>query len=59
MVELLITLLVLVAIAGIVWWVLQSVPLPPPLRIAVIVIVAIIAILVLLLLMPHGGLRLR
>ena len=56
MIELLITLLVLVAIAGVVWWVLQSVPLPEPLRIVVIVIVAIIAILVLLRFVPHGRL---
>ncbi len=59
MLELLITLLVLVAIAGVVWWVLQSVPLPEPLRIVVVVIVAIIAIVLLLRFLPGGGLRLH
>lgn len=57
MVHLLIWLLILVAIVGIVWYVLQNVPLPPPLRIVVMVIVAIICIIFLLQLggMVDGG----
>ena len=55
MVELLVTVIVLVAIAGIVWWLIQNVPLPEPLRIVVMVIVALVAILMLLRLLPHGA----
>jgi hypothetical protein len=44
----LISLLVLVVIFGIVYWVVQQIPLPPPIRLAVIVIFAVIAIVWLL-----------
>lgn len=47
MLGLLIQLLILVVIAGIVWWVIGQIPLPQPLRLVVIVIFAIIAIIVL------------
>ena len=48
MVSLLIWLLIVVAIVAIVWYVLEQVSLPPPLRILVLVIVAIVCILMLL-----------
>jgi hypothetical protein len=44
----LIWLLCLLAIAGVVWWCLQQIPLPQPIRIIVVVVFAIIATLILL-----------
>lgn len=46
--SLLIWLLVVVCIAGIVYWVLNQIPLPPPFRIVIYVVFAIIAIYFLL-----------
>jgi hypothetical protein len=55
MIGLLIDLLVFALIAGIVWWVLQQIPLPPPIRMVVIVVFALIAILVLVSFLPGVG----
>ena len=41
---LIIQLIGLVAVLGIVWWVLQSIPLPQPARILIVVLFAILAI---------------
>jgi hypothetical protein len=46
--ELLISLIVVLAIIGIAWWAITQIPMPPPIRIAATVIVAVIAILFLL-----------
>jgi hypothetical protein len=53
-VSLLITLIVLVAIVAIVMWVLQSIALPPPVRILVIAVCAIVCILILVSMLPGG-----
>ena len=45
MIGLLISLLVFCLIAAIIWWVLQQLPLPQPIRMVVIVVFALIAIL--------------
>ena len=62
MIGLLLTLLVFCLIAAIIWWVLQQLPLPQPIRMVVIVVFALIAILLLLQMLPLGvgfsGLRL-
>ena len=47
-VHFLIWLLCLIAIAGVVWWALQQIPLPQPIRIIIVVVFAIIAIIILL-----------
>lgn len=47
-VHFLIWLLCLIAIAGIVWWALQQIPLPQPIRIIIVVVFAIIAIIILM-----------
>ncbi len=54
--ELLISLLVVVLILGLVYWALNAVPLPQPVRVVAIVIVAIIGIIALLRFLPVGHL---
>ena len=55
MISLLITLLIFALIAGLIWWALQQIPLPPPIRMVVIVVFVIILILVLLEMLPGIG----
>lgn len=55
LVSLLITLLILVAIMGIIWYVIGMIPLPEPMRIVVIILFAVIAIVILLSLIPGVG----
>ncbi len=58
--ELLITLIIVLAIIGILWWAVNAIPLPTPVRIAAVVIFALVAILVLINFLPGGhGLTLR
>ena len=52
MIELLITLLVLVLIAGLVWWAITQIPLPDPVRWVVIVVFVIVLCIILLRLIP-------
>lgn len=47
-VHFIIWLLCMLAILGVIWWALQQIPLPPPIRLAVVIVFAIIAILILL-----------
>jgi hypothetical protein len=54
MIAILIWLLVMLAIFAIVWWAIQQMGLPDPIKIVVVVIVAIIALLVLVSLLPGG-----
>jgi len=42
MISLLITLLIVCLVAGIVWWALQQIPLPAPVRMIVVVVFALI-----------------
>jgi hypothetical protein len=48
MISLLVSLLVVLVILSILWWVIQQIPLPQPIRLAVVVIFALIAIIWLL-----------
>ena len=52
MISLLIYLLVVCLVIGLVWWAINQIPLPPPVRIVVIVVLVIIMILVLLSVLP-------
>jgi len=54
MIATLIWLLVMLAIFAIVWWAIQQMGLPDPIKIVVVVIMAIIALLVLVSLLPGG-----
>ncbi len=53
--ELLITLLVLLVVIAIVWWIFQQIPLPAPFRWIGAVVIGIVAIVVLLRLMPGAA----
>jgi hypothetical protein len=53
--DLLIQLLILVAIGGIIYWVLTQIPLPPPFKIVIYVIFALVAIALLMDLGGFGG----
>ena len=56
----LIWLIVFVCVAAVVWWFLQRVDVPDPIRYVVIAVVAIIALMILWGLLPNGApLRLR
>jgi len=57
--DLLIQLLALVAIGGIVYWVMTKIPLPEPFRIVVYVIFAIVAIILLADFAGLGGFHLH
>lgn len=48
LISLLVTILILALIAGVVWWTLNQITLPPPVRMIVNVALGIICILVLL-----------
>jgi hypothetical protein len=54
--DLLITLLVYLVIIAIIWWIMQALPLPEPIRWVAYVIIGIVAILLLLRLIPGHGL---
>ena len=54
----LITLIVYLAILAILWWLITSLPLPPPMGIVAKVVFAVIAIALLLSLIGGGGLGL-
>lgn len=54
MVSLAITLLIVLLIAAIVWWVIGQLNLPQPIRMVAIVIMAIAAILILVSFLPGG-----
>lgn len=51
----LLTLLIYLAILAIIWWVVSTLPLPPPFRILANVIIAIVAIFMLLSLAGDTG----
>lgn len=53
--SLLITLLVFLLIAAIVWYVINALSLPPPIRMVAIVVMAIVAIVMLLQLVPGAA----
>lgn len=55
MVSLLISLLVICAVLGILYWVFTQLSLPPPIRMVVAVIFAIVAIILLLRFIPGGA----
>ena len=55
MISLLITLLIFALIAGLIWWALQQIPLPPPVRMVIVVVFVIILVLVLLEALPGIG----
>jgi heme A synthase len=56
MASLLIGLIFLVLIVGIAWWIIQQVPLPPPMRWVVTVVFGLIVLLVVLNYLPAGAL---
>lgn len=57
MLGLLVTLIILLAIAGVLWWAITNLGLPEPVRIVAITIVAIVCLIVLLSLLPGVGLH--
>ena len=52
--ELLVSLIVVLTICAIVWWVVTQLPLPPPMRMVAAVIVGLVAIVMLLRFVPIG-----
>jgi len=52
MLALLIYVIVIAAIFGIVWWAINSIPIPQPFRTIIIAVMAIIAIIILAGLLP-------
>lgn len=66
MIETLITLVIYLVIAGLIWWAAQAIiavlPIPEPIRtvinVVIVVIVALICIYALLAVIPHGPIRL-
>lgn len=52
MITLLVCLFTLVLVVGIAWWVIQQVPLPPPMRWVVTVVFGLIVLLVVLNYLP-------
>jgi hypothetical protein len=50
-----VTLIVVLALVGIVWWAVNAIPVPEPVRIVVIAAVAILAIVLLVRLLPGAG----
>lgn len=52
--EILISLIIILAIIGIAWWAITQIPLPPPFRIVASVVLALVAIVVLLHFLPGG-----
>ncbi len=55
--ELLITLLVVLAIFAIIWWAITQLALPQPFRIVAVVVMAVVALIVLLQLLPGHALH--
>jgi hypothetical protein len=56
MISLLITLLVILIVMGLCWWVLQQIPLPPPIgQIATVIFVVICAIVLIYFLLQLAG----
>ena len=52
--ELIVSLLVLLAVFAIVWWAISQLSLPPPIRMVAVVVLALLAIILLLRLVPGG-----
>lgn len=52
MITLLVGLIILVLVVGIAWWIIQQVPLPPPMRWVVTVVFGLIVLLVVLNYLP-------
>lgn len=59
MIPLLVHLLIFILIAGLIYWIITIVPLPPPFRTIALVIFAVILIIVLLSYLAGGGYPLR
>ncbi len=57
--SILITLLVYLAVIGILWWAITQIPLPQPFRVIAVVVVAIVSIFLLLSLVQGGGLAIH
>ncbi len=57
MISILITLLVFLIIASLIWWVLGQLPLPPIVRTVAIVIMVVFAVIWLLQFLPGAGLH--
>jgi hypothetical protein len=58
MLSLLINLLIIVIVLGLAWWVINMIPLPPPIKqiaTVIFVVIACIALIYLLLGLAHGG----
>jgi len=58
MLSLLITLILLLAGCAIVWWLIQALALPEPVRIAAMAVMAIVVLIVLFTLLPSAGVSL-
>lgn len=56
--SLLISLLVLLVVFAIVWWIIQQLGLPAPIRMVAAVITGLVAIMILLRFVPGGGVHL-
>jgi heme A synthase len=63
LISLLITIIIIAVVFGLVWWILQQMPLPEPFKMVVNVLIGLIAVLVLLGLLFGGinvpGIRLN
>jgi len=55
MISLLLTLVIVCLIAYVIWWALNQIPLPQPLRVVAVVLFAVILVLILLQFLPLGG----
>lgn len=59
MLSLLVTLLIVLLVIGLVYWAVNSIPLPQPVRVIAVVIIALVGAIYLLSLLPGTGVALH